>query len=297
MSKELRRALIQVLMDPSDYKDQVDHIEVDEVLSSHLNQCVACMACITFTDEDMQLGSTNHNGPFYVIGMIADKRVNRILLNYSSTVNLLPLRVLKAMGITPNQLCPALLIIRGFNQVGQKAFGKVALKVELDDLYTDALFYVIDADTSYNALLSQPWLHTSKAITSTLRQCLKYTDEHGSKKMIQGDTNPFHGEDVNYADAKFYKSANFGICQVPLDPDGRSQEEKPKTSALPQKVMRVVNSSVNEANEPQSTRSKVLFKCTPKDKRKVGKRALTPVRKIVNSLVASYTFPLRRIDQ
>jgi len=41
----------------------------------------------------------------------------------------------------------------------------------------------------------------------------------------------------------------------------------------------------------------VLFKYTPKDKRKDDQKALTPVREIVNSLVTSYTFPLRRIDQ
>jgi len=96
--------------------------------------------------------------------------------------------------------------------VGQKVLGTIALKVKLDDLFANALFYVIDADTSHNSLLGQPWLHTSKAITSTLLQCLKFTDEHGNEKMIRGDTNPFEGEDVNYVDAKFYKSADFGIC-------------------------------------------------------------------------------------
>jgi len=155
-------------MDQDDYQDQVNPIEVDEVLSSPLNRCAACMACITLTDEDMQLGSTDHNRPLYVTGIIGDKRINRILLDCGSTVNLLPLRVLRAMGITPNQLSLTLLTIQGFNQVGKKALGTVALKVELDELYTDALFHVIDADTSYNALLGQPWLHTSKAIPSTL---------------------------------------------------------------------------------------------------------------------------------
>jgi len=52
--------------------------------------------------------------------------------------------------------------------VGQKVLGTVALKVELDNLYTDALFYVIDADTSYNALVGWPCLHISKAIALTL---------------------------------------------------------------------------------------------------------------------------------
>jgi len=79
-----------------------------------------------------------------------------------------------------------LLTIQGFNQVGQKALGTIALKVELDNLYTDALFHIIDVDTSYNALHGRPWLHTNKAIASTLHQCLKYTDEHGNEKTIRG---------------------------------------------------------------------------------------------------------------
>jgi len=87
--------------------------------------------------------------------------------------------------------------------VGQKALGTIALKAKLDNLYTNALFHVIDTDTSYSALLRRPWLHTSKAIASILHLCLKYTDEYGSERTIQGDINPFHGEDVNYADVKF----------------------------------------------------------------------------------------------
>jgi len=53
MSKELGRALIQASMDPDDYKDQVGPIEVDEVLSSPLNRCVACMPCVIFSNEDL----------------------------------------------------------------------------------------------------------------------------------------------------------------------------------------------------------------------------------------------------
>jgi len=68
------------------------------------------------------------------------------------------------------------------------------LKVELDDLYIDALFHVIDTDTSYNALFGWPWLHTSKAITSTLHQCLKYTDEYGNEKTIRGMQILFMGK-------------------------------------------------------------------------------------------------------
>jgi len=89
------------------------------------------------------------------------------------------------------------------------------VKVELDDLYTDAFFHVIHADTSYNALLGCRWLHNSKVIASSLHQCLKYTNEHGNKKTIQGDANPFLGENVDYSYAKFYKSVDFRTLKFP----------------------------------------------------------------------------------
>jgi len=41
----------------------------------------------------------------------------------------------------------------------------------------------------------------------------------------------------------------------------------------------------------------VLFKYTPKDKRKADQKALIPVKEIVNTLIKSYAFPLQRIDQ
>jgi len=68
--------------------------------------------------------------------------------------------------------------------VGQKTLGTIALKDELEDFCMNAFFHVIDVDTSYNALLGWPWLHTSKAIASTLHQCLKYTNEHGNEIRI-----------------------------------------------------------------------------------------------------------------
>jgi len=100
----------------------------------------------------------------------------------------------------------------------------------------------------------------------------KYTDEYSNETMVRGDANPFNGEDVNYADAKFYRSACFGVHQVPLNPDGENHKENAKTPNLPQRVIHVVNSYVNEAKEPQPTRFKVLSKYTLRTKGRLTKR-------------------------
>ena len=97
--------------------------------------------------------------------------------------------------------------------------------------------------------------------------------------------------------AKFYKSADSGTSQVLLNQRKQNRRENLKSLAFPQKVIRVINSYTSEAKEDQFRQSKVLFKYAPKDKRLDVQKALTPVREIVNSLVTSYTFPLRRIHQ
>ncbi|XP_075655888.1 uncharacterized protein LOC142626006 [Castanea sativa] len=163
--------------------------------------CVSCLACITFSDEDLQFGEKFQNQCLYVKGTIGD--VSRILLDYGSTVNLLPYKTFKVMGMKSKQLSPSNLTIQNFNQVGQRAMGSISLKVEIGELYSEALFHVIDVYTSYNVLLGHPWVHTYGIIGFALHQCFKLCDEDGNVKMVYTNPNPFMGEGVNYLDAKF----------------------------------------------------------------------------------------------
>ncbi|KAL8151406.1 hypothetical protein V2J09_021214 [Rumex salicifolius] len=64
------------------------------------------MAAITFSDEDLQLGGEHYNRPLYITGTIRDTKINRILLDCGSVVNLLPVKSLKAMGLMTSHLSP-----------------------------------------------------------------------------------------------------------------------------------------------------------------------------------------------
>ena len=73
----------------------------------------------------------------------------------------------------------------GFTHVGQDSLRIIIFKIELADLFTNALFHVIDVETSNNALLGQPTLHTSEIIALTLHQYLKYTNENGNENLCR----------------------------------------------------------------------------------------------------------------
>ena len=53
-------------------------------------ECYVCFLDLNFTDEDLLLGSKPHNRPLYVSGYARDQKIDRILIDGRSAVNILP---------------------------------------------------------------------------------------------------------------------------------------------------------------------------------------------------------------
>lgn len=190
LSSELREALVQALIDPERYRSQVNQIYCEDLVAS-----------ITFTDDDQLLGSKPHNRPLLITGELDDMQMSRIMLDEGSAVNILPLRTLKKIGKTAQDLKPSNTLVQGFNQAGQNSIGTIRLRLKFEDHTSSTILHVIDAWTSYNALLGRPWLHEYKIFTSTLCQCFKYKDESGVQRRVFA---AFTTAEAFYADAKFY---------------------------------------------------------------------------------------------
>ncbi|KAH6815278.1 hypothetical protein C2S51_020098 [Perilla frutescens var. frutescens] len=130
-----------------------------------------CISIITFTDEDLQLGSNPHNMPLFMSGYACEKRINRILVDGGSAVNILPLRTLKELEIPTEDLSGSQLMIQGFNHEGQMALGTIRLDLLMDDMKSTAMFHY-------------------------------YRD--GVVKMVVGDHKPFTEAESYFADSKYY---------------------------------------------------------------------------------------------
>ena len=79
----------------------------------------ACMAKITFSDDDLLFGDIFHNCPLFIEGFMRDKRVNRILVDGGSGINILPILTMKELGVSTTDLIDSRLMIQGFNQGGK----------------------------------------------------------------------------------------------------------------------------------------------------------------------------------
>lgn len=70
---------------------------------------------IIFKDEDILLGGTPHNYPFFVKGYAHEQQFKRILIDQGSTLNILSLRAMKELGISTDELSQSCLMIQVFN--------------------------------------------------------------------------------------------------------------------------------------------------------------------------------------
>ncbi|KAL0416069.1 UNVERIFIED_CONTAM: hypothetical protein Slati_3438800 [Sesamum latifolium] len=144
-----------------------DDIEDTPLKNKYSSDADDYMSTITFTDENVLLWSKPHNRPLFIAGYVREQKVNRILIDGGSEVNILPLRILKELEIPINELSNSRLMMQGFNQGGQRIVGIIRMQLTMEDMVSAALFHVIDAKTSYNVLLDRPWLHENAVVLST----------------------------------------------------------------------------------------------------------------------------------
>lgn len=97
--------------------------------------------------------------------------VNRIFVDAGAAVNLLPYKTSARLHPHPAQLEEA----QGLWLQSKFWRNGACLSSALEDFVTKVTFHVINADTTYKALLGRPWLHENWVVPSTLHQCLKYT--------------------------------------------------------------------------------------------------------------------------
>ncbi|KAK4390373.1 Transposon Ty3-G Gag-Pol polyprotein [Sesamum angolense] len=155
-------------------------------------------------DSYLLLGSKPNNRHLFVAGYVREQKVNRILIDGGSAVNILPLRILKELGIPIDELSNSRLMIQDFNQGEQRAVGVIRMQLTMEDMVSSALFHVIDAKTSCNMLLGRPWLHENTVVPSTWHQYFKYYHNGIVKKKVLGDNKPFTEAGLHFADAKYY---------------------------------------------------------------------------------------------
>ncbi|KAA0048157.1 uncharacterized protein E6C27_scaffold63G00570 [Cucumis melo var. makuwa] len=73
-------------------------------------------------------------------GYVQEQKLNQILIDNGSTVNILPKSTMNQLGISVEELSNSKLVIQGVNQGAQQAIGTVHLEIAIGDLQATTIF-------------------------------------------------------------------------------------------------------------------------------------------------------------
>lgn len=128
---------------------------------------------ITFSDENMEVGYLDHKRALYLVASINQIPIKRALVDIGTSVNLILLGTLQAVGISKRKIqgCPMEAI--GFGGRGEYTANHIQLWLKIGPIASLACFHVVEIEVSYHILLGRLCLHKHRLVPSTYHQCVK----------------------------------------------------------------------------------------------------------------------------
>ena len=121
---------------------------------------------ITFNDEDMEVGYSDHRRPLYLATSINQIPIKRALVDMGALVNFIPLNTLQVAGISESKIqgCPMEVI--GLEGRSEYTASHIQLWLKVGSIASLACFHVVKTEVSYHILLGRPWLHKHHLVPS-----------------------------------------------------------------------------------------------------------------------------------
>nr|XP_016452453.1 PREDICTED: uncharacterized protein LOC107777000 [Nicotiana tabacum] len=128
---------------------------------------------IIFDKSDTGDLSFPHYEAIVITLRIADTDAKRITVDDGSGACIIHPRVLVQMRLE-DKIIPHCITLTGFNNAVERTFGEIVLPILAGGVTLERTFHVMNKETTYNAIIGHPWIHTMRAIPSSLYQVIKF---------------------------------------------------------------------------------------------------------------------------
>ena len=71
------------------------------------------------------------------------------------------------------------MVVKAFDGARSEVIGDIDVPLKIGPSTFNVLFQLMDVNSSYICLLEQPWIHSARAVPSSLHQKLKFSVECG----------------------------------------------------------------------------------------------------------------------
>ena len=109
-----------------------------------------------------------HIKPLNIRAHLNGRPVSKVLIDNGSAVNVMPLRMLRALGRSINDLKEIGVVVFAFTGEVSKTLGILPINISIDHKTALSAFFVIDSITNYNIFLGRDWIHANWCVSSSL---------------------------------------------------------------------------------------------------------------------------------
>ena len=96
------------------------------------------------------------------------------MIDNGSSSNVMSLSTLMRLLVDRSYMKHNRTVVRAFNDTRREVIGEMEIEVQIAPCTFNVEFQVMDISPSYNCLLGRPWIHTTRAVPSTLHQKIKF---------------------------------------------------------------------------------------------------------------------------
>jgi hypothetical protein len=122
--------------------------------------------------EKPQGKNYKHLKALYLKGYINGQPVNKILVDISAAVNIMPDLVLRRLGHSTGDLIKTNVMLSNFNGQTSVAQGILNVDLTVGSKTVPTSFFIVNCKSTYTVLLGRDWIHANCCIPSMMHQCL-----------------------------------------------------------------------------------------------------------------------------
>ena len=139
-----------------------------------------------FSDEDNVRTIQPHDDALMITLRIGGYDIKKVMVDQGSAAEIMYPDLYRGLDLRAEDLMPYSSPLISFERTIIIPKGQIRLPVQTGSETVEVNFIVVDAYSSYTAIVARPWLHTLGAVSSTLHQKVKYLSE-GQIEEILGD--------------------------------------------------------------------------------------------------------------
>ncbi|XP_075479465.1 uncharacterized protein LOC142520354 [Primulina tabacum] len=151
---------------------------------------------------------TKNIRPLYIKAHLNGKPVSRVLIDNGSAVNVLPIKMLKSLSKTEEDLIPTEVSVAALTRETTKTIGVFPADVYLSSL---CAFFVVNSSAKFQALLGRDWIHANQCIPSSMHQLLLFW-KRDDVEVVETDGQPFKTS-ASAVVARYY-NGDFGPIKI-----------------------------------------------------------------------------------